>query len=360
MLLKERTIIMSKRIGCLAACLTLMTGASTTASAAPASAVNASASGKAASVVNTGPKIAIASAKLRAAIDCKGNLAHPRKDPVLLIPGTFAWGQINWGWNYQKLLPTLGHPACTLTFPADGAGDIQAATQYAVYAIRTMAQKSGHKIVLMGHSQGGLEARWALRWWPDLRSDVAQVITLATPNGGALYTNEHCNAPDSCSASLYQMRSDSKFLSVLNRGSTLTWGIPWTSIGTTSDAVFVRPAEAALRGSRNFTVQQLCPDHQVQHVNLAYDGPTSAIVLDALAHGGHVRLSRISRAVCNTTIMPGVSAADVNAALAQYNVILGKDLGPNGPRAQGEPASACYVTASCRSRAPRARKSARR
>jgi pimeloyl-ACP methyl ester carboxylesterase len=362
MSMKERTIIMSKRIGCLAACLTLITtaGASTSVTAAAAAAVNTSGSAGAATAVNTGPKITVAPAKLRAAIDCKGNLAHPRKDPVLLIPGTFAWGQINWGWNYQKLLPTLGHPACTLTFPADGAGDIQAATQYAVYAIRMMVEKSAHKIVLMGHSQGGLEARWALRWWPDLRSDVAQVITLAAPNGGALYTNQHCNVPDSCSASLYQMRSDSKFLSVLDRGSTLTWGIPWTSIGTTSDAVFVLPSEAALRGSQNFTVQQLCPDHQVQHVNLAYDGPASAIVLDALSHGGHVKLTRINRAVCNTAIMPGVSAADVNAALAQYNVILARDLGPNGPHAQGEPALACYVTGSCHTHARRARNSARR
>jgi hypothetical protein len=155
------------------------------------------------------------------------------------------------------------------------------------------------------------------------------------------------------------MRSDSKFLSALNRGSTLTWGIPWTSIGTTSDSVFVLPAEAALRGSQNFTVQQLCQGHQVQHVNLAYDGPASAIVLDALSHGGHVKLGRINRAVCNTTVMPDVSQADVNAALAQYNVILAKDLGPNGPRAQGEPALACYVRGSCRSHVRRSSETGR-
>jgi pimeloyl-ACP methyl ester carboxylesterase len=324
---------MIKRIACLAACLGL-----TIAGAA------------AATVGHTGPAITVPTSKLRAAVDCQGNLAHAQKAPVLLIPGTFAWGQINWGWNYQKLLPTLGHPACTVTFPADGAGDIQASTPYAVWAIRMMTHKSGRKVVVIGHSQGGLEARWALRWWPDLRSDVSQVITLAAPNGGALYPNQHCGAPDSCAASLYQMRSTSNFLKVLNRGSTLTWGIPWTAIGTTSDTVFVLPPQARLRGAQNFTVQDLCPDHQVGHVNLAYDGPASAIVLYALGHDGHVRLGAINRSACSNPLMPGVTQAKVNAVLAQYNAILAKDLGPDGPRAQVEPALACYVTGSCRRR----------
>jgi pimeloyl-ACP methyl ester carboxylesterase len=290
----------------------------------------------------------VPASKLQAAVSCRGDLAHATKNPVLLIPGTFAWAQINWGWNYQQLLPTLGHPTCKITFPANGAGDIQAATPYAVSAIRMMAHRSGRKVVLIGHSQGGLEVRWALRWWPDLRSKVASVITLAAPNGGALYPNQYCTASNSCAASLYQMRTSSKFLGALNRGRTLTWGIPWTTIGTTSDTVFVLPPEARLRGATNVTVQQVCPGHEVQHVGLAYDGPTSAIVLDALGHGGHLDMSRISRAACDTDLMPDVTQAEVNRALTQYNAILAKDLGPDGPRAEAEPPLACYVTHSCR------------
>ncbi len=332
--MEERNANMIKRFACVAVCLGLIVPAGATA----------------ATTANSGPAITVPRSQLRAAIDCKGKLAHARKDPVLLIPGTFATGQLNWGWNYQRLLPTLGYPACTITLPQDGAGDIQPATQYVVWAIRTLEHNSGRKVVVMGHSQGGLEARWALRWWPDLRSAVAQVITLAAPNAGAIYTNQHCGAPDSCSASLYQMRSKSRFLAVLNRGRMLTWGIPWTAIGTAADKVFVSPAEAVLRGAQNVTVQQLCPSDQVQHVGLVYDGPTSSIVLDALDHGGHLKLGRISRAVCSGSLMPDVSPADVNSALSQYNVILAKDLGPTGPRAQSEPALACYVTASCQRR----------
>lgn len=326
---------MTKRIACLAACLGLIGSAG---AAAAATAAHPTA----------GPPITVAPSKLRDAVSCRGDLAHARKDPVLLIPGTFAWGQINWGWNYKKLLPTLGHPACTVTFPADGAGDIQAATPYAVSAIRMMAHRSGRKVVLIGHSQGGLEARWALRWWPDLRSKVASVITLAAPNGGALYPDQYCSAANSCAASLYQMRSSSKFLAALNNGPSLTWGIPWTTIGTTTDTVFVLPPQARLTGATNVTVQQLCAGHQVQHVGLAYDGPTSAIVLDALNHGGHLNMSRINPAVCNSALMAGVTQAKVNQVLAQYNGILARDLGPDGPRAEAEPPLACYVTDSCR------------
>ena len=326
---------MTKRIACLAAGLGLIIPAVATAAGTSSNSPS-------------GPPITVPAGKLRAAVSCRGDLARATKDPVLLLPGTFAWGRINWGWNYKKLLPTLGHPACTVTFPADGAGDIQAATPYAVSAIRMMARRSGRKVVLIGHSQGGLEVRWALRWWPDLRSKVAAVITLAAPNGGALYPDQYCSAADSCAASLYQMRTSSKFLAALNRGRRLTWGLPWTTIGTTTDTVFVLPPQARLRGATNVTVQQLCPGHQVQHVGLAYDGPTSAIVLDALNHRGHLNMRRINPAVCNSVLMPDVSQADVNAALAQYNAILVKDLGPDGPHVQAEPPLACYVTDSCR------------
>jgi hypothetical protein len=57
--------------------------------------------------------------------------------------------------------------------------------------------------------------------------------------------------------------------------------------------------------------------------------------------------------------MPGVTEAEANAELEEYNVILGQALGPNGPRAQGELPLACYVTGSCRSRRHNAKHSGR-
>lgn len=327
----------TRRIACLAACLGLAAAAlPSTVTAASTSSTKAAASE---------PAITVPVASLRAAMHCRGRLADARKDPVLLIPGTFGWGAINWGWNYQKLLPKLGWPACTVDMPAHGAGDIQVGSQYVVYAIRTMVHKSGRDVALIGHSQGGLEARWALKWWPDLRSHISDVITLAAPDGGALYTNDNCNTPGSCAASLYQMRSDSNFLRVLNAGRDETFGLPFTAITTTTDHVFVTPAEGSLKGATNIVVQDLCPSHQVDHVSLAFDGPTYAIVHDALTHPGTAKLGRINRSVCSTDTMPGVTRAKANAELAEYSKILAVALGPNGPRAQAEPPLARYVAA---------------
>ena len=38
----------------------------------------------------------------------------------------------------------------------------------------------GRKVAIIGHSQGALEARWAVRWWPDLRRVVSEAV--AAPN----------------------------------------------------------------------------------------------------------------------------------------------------------------------------------
>ena len=327
---------MTRRIACLAACIGLSTVALAGAAAAAKS-------------PSPGPPITIPAGKLRAAMDCRGSARHARRGAILLIPGTFATAKVNWSWNWQKLLPKMGWDACTVTLPQTGAGDIQKNTQYVVAAIRTLAKRSGRAIAVMGQSQGGLEARWALRWWPDTRADVNKVITLAAPNHGALYANQHCTAADSCSASLWQMRANSKFLGALNQ-SPRTYGIAWTAISTTADTVFVLPSEARMAGAANIEVQSLCPNDQTSHQGLAYDGPTSGIVLDALDHKGPAKLDRVSKSYCNMATMKGTTLAEANQIVGAYTATLAHDLGPDGPRSEGEPPLACYVTESCRSR----------
>jgi hypothetical protein len=325
---------MTRRFACLAAVLGLC------AAAAPAAASAAARSRRAE------PAITVPAGKVKAAMNCKGSVAHARRGAILLIPGTFATAAVNWSWNWQKLLPTMGWGACTITLPNTGAGDIQQNTQYVVSAIRILSKRSGRPIAVMSHSQGGLEARWALKWWPDTRADVDKVVTLGAPNYGALYPDQHCLQADSCSASLWQMRSGSKFLGALNRGAS-TYGIAWTSITTKADTVFVLASKARMPGASNILVQSLCPNDQAQHNNLPYDGATSGIVLDALNHEGPAKLGRVSRSYCNMATMRGTTLAEANQILGNYTAILVHDLGPDGPRSQGEPPLACYVTGGC-------------
>ena len=238
---------------------------------------------------------------LREALSCSGTLAGAQRDPVLLIHGTFADSEINWSWNYKQALPARGEPACTVDLPGRSAGDIHVSTEYVVYAIRTMAQESGRKVAIIGLSQGGLEARWALRWWPDLRHLVSDVIMFATPNNGSAFPDAICTSPYFCSASLYQMRTDSAFLTALNQGREPVGAVSFTAIATADDHVFVLPQQAMLDGqgqqTSNIVVQDICPGHQVDHVGLAFDGPTYAIAelqgADRAERGGsaggHVR-----------------------------------------------------------------------
>ena len=52
-----------------------------------------------------------------------------------------------------------------------------------------MARKSGRDVAAIGLSQGGLNVRWALRWWPDVRRLVSDAVLFVTPNNGSAFTN---------------------------------------------------------------------------------------------------------------------------------------------------------------------------
>jgi triacylglycerol esterase/lipase EstA (alpha/beta hydrolase family) len=320
--------------------------------AVPALLAAAAAPATASAKRSPGPRLETPVTALRQALSCRGSLAGAKRDPVLLIHGTFADSDINWSWNYKKALPSRGRAACTIDLPGRSAGDIQPSTEYVVYAIRRMARRSGRKIAIIGHSQGGLEARWALRWWPDVRRRVSDLIMLATPNQGSAFPDATCNAPSVCAASLYQMRTGSAFLTALNRGRQAVSGVAYTAIVTNDDKVFVLPHQGSLaargRFVANVTVQSACPGHVVDHQSLAFDGPTYAIVADALAHRGPARLRRIGPGVCARATMPGVDLSYAQARLAAYTTTLAQLLGPSGPKAPGEPPLECYATGSCR------------
>src|SRR5262245_6859371 len=64
-----------------------------------------------------GPALKTSPAALKAAWKCNGRLAKAKRDPVLLVHGTFADSDINWSWNYARTLPAAGRPACTVDLP---------------------------------------------------------------------------------------------------------------------------------------------------------------------------------------------------------------------------------------------------
>ena len=287
--------------------------------------------GPAAAAPAPGPRLTVPAAKLRAALACPRPIRGLRRDPVLLVPATAADPTTTYAWNYEITLPKAGYRFCTVTLPETSLGDIQVGAQYVVAAVRAMAKASGRKVAVIGMSQGGLQPRWALRFWPDLRTKVSDEISLATPHHGTTIVNPLCAA--SCAASLWQMKPGSKFLTALNRGSETVPGPDWSTIITRTDDVVTPEADprptSALRAARgvkltSVAVQSICPADTATHVGLLPDAVASALVFDALGHAGPARPSRIGRAVCGQEFTPGLDTATVRATLgAALTALLG-------------------------------------
>jgi hypothetical protein len=136
----------------------------------------------------SGPGLDVPISTLASAIACHGDLASAGPAPVLLVPGTTLTPQVNFSWNYEKVFTAEGRPWCAVTIPGHGMGDIQVAAEYVVYAIRTMAARAGRRVSILGYSQGGMSPRWALKWWPDTRALVDDLVSIDGSNHGTLDT----------------------------------------------------------------------------------------------------------------------------------------------------------------------------
>lgn len=243
---------------------------------------------------DTGPALSVPTGLLAEALSCPDQLNG--YGPVLLVHGTFATPEENWSWNYQRTLPLSGYAVCTVKLPDRSLGDIQVASEYVVYAVRTMAARTGRQVDILGHSQGGLEPRWAVRFWPDVRAAVDDLITIAAPHHGTVSADVIC-APFGCPPAGLQLRRGSAFLAALNAGDETPGEISYTSVFTRTDEL-VQPAlpgdeTAALDGAVNVAVQDLCPGRVVTHISALFDITTYGVILDALDNPGPADVNRL-------------------------------------------------------------------
>lgn len=292
----------------LAMALVVCTGLLAT-GAPPASAVPAPAP----AAFEGGPALTVTPALLEDALACTGPTPRQsRHRPVLLVHGTGLTPAESWTWNYGRVLPQMGYPTCTVALPEAALGDIQVASEYVVYAIAEVAQRYGSRIDVIGHSQGGLEPRWALRWWPGLRRLVDHYVGLASPNHG-IYAADACADSGDCWPAVWQMTQDARFIKALNSVNEAPGPTSYTNVYSLTDDL-VQPAlpdpTAALAPAANVSniaVQSVCPGRYVNHGGMLADAVVWNIVLDALTHAGPARASRVPASVCTQTFIPGVS-----------------------------------------------------
>ena len=310
-----------------------------------------------------GPALTVPAAALAAALKCVGNPAKSHGEPVLLNPATGVTPDQNYSWNYERAFTAAGRAWCALTMPFHTLGDIQTAGEYLVYGIRTMYARAHQRIAVMGHSQGGMSMRWALRFWPDTRTMVDDVIGMAGSNHGSagvgfclpkLFLN--------CPPAVWQQSSKANFITALNSIAETWAGISYTEIFTHHDEV-VTPNNTDADSSSalhtgdgmitNVSTQDICPADPAEHLLVGTIDPTTyALVMDALTHPGPADPARIDRSVCSQLYQPGVNP--LNASMYLQIVAAAPGLsavdvpGVNivgAPEVNAEPPLRCYVFA---------------
>ena len=304
-------------------------------------------------------------AALRASFRCNVDLRFASRSPVLLVPGTTLTPDVNFDWNYVSALDAMGWPVCTVEPPKDALGDIQLAAEHIAYAIREAWRLSGHKVQIIGFSQGGMSPRWALRFSPDTRHKVDDLISLSGSNHGGVIGDLICgpfadvdpSGVFGCEPAFWQQRLESAFIAKLNEGYETVREVDYTAVYTIYDGVLpengTSTPTSALKGGRNVvnvSLQDVCPANTAAHnASGTYDPVAWAIALDALEHKGPANVARIlggsapgSSPICAETLMPGVDPASFDSNLARMEEAVGTALF-NAAHVEAEPPLACYT-----------------
>lgn len=262
----------------------------------------------------TGPALGTSPAVLAAALTCTPDIDHPSRTPVLLVHGTGVDAASNFETNYWLALPRLGYPTCLVSLPDKAMGDLQTSAEDVVSAIRTMSTRSGRKISAIGHSQGGTLLFWALRFWPDLASQLDDVITWGAPAQGTLDSNIACLPL--CAPALWQMRAGSAFNAALTRAPVPAGPSYSNLISLTDEISTPQPLSSAMPGAGRVILQARCAGRVVGHIGMAMDAEVYALTMDALTHAGPADPLRIPLGTCLKAYGAGFDQITWNRKLA--------------------------------------------
>jgi hypothetical protein len=311
-----------------------------------------------------GPALSPSPAALAAALKCTGTIGNAAgPTPVLFVPATGVTPEQNYDWNWKPALQRLGVPFCTIELPQKSLGDVQTAGEYVTSAIREVHRRAGRRISIIGHSQGGMVFRWALRFWPDTRPMVDDAIGFAGSNHGTTVIDAlpTCSLLG-CPVASLQQSSTSKFIAALNSQQETFAGISYTNIRTNYDEVVTpsnvadpRTASSSLTTGdgriTNVAIQDVCPGELSEHLLVGTTSNTAyALAMDALTHDGPANPSRVPASTCASPLMPGVDPANLQANVTALTALPGliSVVGVNlagVPVARQEPALKSYVFA---------------
>jgi hypothetical protein len=236
-----------------------------------------------------------------------------------------------------------------------------------VSAIRSEYALAGRPIAIIGHSQGGMSMRWALRFWPDTRKMVSDVVGLEPDNDGTTVITDQDCAALGCPAGDWDQTYQSPFIEALNSGTQTFAGISYTNTYSVDDEL-VHPDSGPTNCSSclstgdgqisNVELQSICPLDTSEHIEGGTtDPPAYALGVDAITHTGPANPARISRSVCDEALMPGVTSEQsaqvglqlLEPGLGSLGILPGPVSNPvsGAPVLHSSPSLPCYVYADC-------------
>ena len=294
-----------------------------------------------------GPVLRTAVDKLAAALRCHDAPRSSDGEPALLVHGGALTGSESWDWNYVPALNNAGIDVCTVDLPDRALTDIQVSAEYVVYAVRQMREHYHSKVDILGHSEGPVVARWAIKFWPDVRNSVDDMVGLEAAYHGTAVTNIFC-ATGSCIPVAWQLAIGSNLLTALNADDETPGEVSYTSIySLTDDGVLPQLPQSVSEqgdGATNVPIQSICPARVVSHIQALTDAVAYAVVLDAFTHPGPADPSRIDRSVCGQLLLPGVTLASFAIHLATISATLYTySSGIAYPTVKREPPLRCYA-----------------
>jgi pimeloyl-ACP methyl ester carboxylesterase len=292
-----------------------------------------------------GPRVRAPEPQLGRAMACHGPIGPRTPTPVLLVHGTGVTSRENWH-TYVPWLRSTGRAVCTVELVKRGTVDLQRSVERVVHAIRAMAELHDGRVDVIGHSQGGTQLVYAIKFWPDLAHLVDDYVGLAPLLQKSLFGDLRCQT--SCGEPIQQMRPDAAWLRQF-MAHPLPAGPSYTTVASTYDEVVVpAPQSSHLDGARNIVLQDVCgPQKYADHYTFAVDGTTSDIVLDALDHPGPADPDRLPADSCTQAYPRGVSpllVAETGLYSAPALAPVGHD---DGPDVTEEPPLRCYMKRAC-------------
>jgi hypothetical protein len=277
---------------------------------------------------------------LRKAIFIPSGFTYGKVRPIVMVPGTGSYGGINFANNLRKLLTGSSYAdPVWLNIPGAMLADAQVNAEYIAYAINyisAVSKTNKKKLAVLTWSQGGLDAQWAMKYWPSTRSVVTDFLPVSADFRGTIFANALCLTPNSelvlniCPPAVIQQEATSNYVRSLRQAGGDSAYVPTTSFYSgffdevvepqqgTSASAYMNDARGV--GVSNNEVQIVCAGRLgagfYGHAGVLAHPLTYALIVDALTHTGPGSLSRINVAsVCNNIVAPGLDLDDYIATL---------------------------------------------